>query len=162
MCKYIYWGLGNLRKLDKNQQYISFKCNDAGTWWDASWVFDESEWWGKWMKLWELECLRMIVWWIPRRNSTKVRVVATTGLQGGQEERLEAARGGRGRGGRRHGGGGWAQSQVPQCQQLWEHMGPIFSLTIASIFSLSNRFCLVSLFWPFMFVFYLLTTLMAW
>ena len=117
-------------------------------------------WWGKWMKLWELECLRMIVWWIPRRNSTKVRVVATTGLQGGQEERLEAARGGRGRGGRKHGGGGWAQ--VPQCQQLWEHMGPIFSLTIASIFSLSNRFCLVSLFWPFMFVFYLLTTLMAW
>ena len=35
-----------------------------------------------------------------------VRVVATTGLQDGQEERLEAARGGRGRGGRRHGGGG--------------------------------------------------------
>ena len=33
-----------------------------------------------------------------------VRVVATTGLQDGQEERLEAARGGRG--GRRHGGGG--------------------------------------------------------
>ena len=35
-----------------------------------------------------------------------VRVVATTGLQDGQEERLETARGGRGRGGRRHGGGG--------------------------------------------------------
>ena len=35
-----------------------------------------------------------------------VRVVATTGLLDGQEERLEAARGGRGRGGRRHGGGG--------------------------------------------------------
>ena len=35
-----------------------------------------------------------------------VWVVATTGLQDGQEERLEAARGGRGRGGRRHGGGG--------------------------------------------------------
>ena len=28
-----------------------------------------------------------------------VRVLATTGLQDGQEERLEAARGGRGRGG---------------------------------------------------------------